>query len=74
MMYNKEFLTDPWRLAGASVVTFVIKSILDTLTRPKDLSSFNSETFFIPWLRSLSQFAINPREFLQRAAQAKGDV
>jgi sterol 14-demethylase len=74
MMDIKEFLSDPWRLAGAIVVALVIKSILDTLTRPKDLPPFYSETPYIPWLGSLVQFAINPREFLQRAAQAKGDV
>jgi hypothetical protein len=74
MMDIEEFLSDPWRLAGAFVVALVIKSILDTLTRPKDLPPFYSETSFIPWLGLLFHFAINPREFFQRAAQANGDV
>ena len=70
----KEFLSDPWRVAGAAVVGLLVKSIVETISRPKNLPPFYSEFPYIPWLGSLFQFATGPREFLQRAALAKGDV
>jgi len=62
---------EPWMIASALVVAYLVHSYL---LRPKDLPPFYAEYPYIPWLGSLVQFATGPREFLQRAAAAKGDV
>uniref|UniRef100_A0A7S1ZJQ1 Cytochrome P450 n=1 Tax=Trieres chinensis TaxID=1514140 RepID=A0A7S1ZJQ1_TRICV len=67
-----DLLSDPRRIAAAAFVALAVKSLLDRLTRPKDLPPFYSETPYIPWLGSIVQFATGPREFLQRAALSTG--
>ena len=62
---------EPWMIASALVVAYLVHSYLFP---PKDLPPFYAEYPYIPWLGSLVQFATGPREFLQRAAAAKGDV
>ena len=69
-----QVLSSPWQLAAAMAVAYTVKSILEYLTRRKDLPPFYLEAGYIPWLGSLAQFATGPREFLQRAALAMGDV
>lgn len=69
-----EVLSSPWHLAAALAIGYVVRSLLSTLTRPNNLPPFYSEAGYIPWLGSLVQFATGPREFLQRAALAEGDV
>ena len=68
-----EVLSQPWRIVVAIVLAYALNSLISYLTRPKNLPPFYSEHPYIPWLGSLVQFATGPREFLQRAAMAKGD-
>jgi hypothetical protein len=69
-----QVLSSPWHVAAAVAIAYAVHSVLSQLTRPKDLPPFYSEPGYIPWLGSLVQFATGPREFLQRAALANGDV
>jgi hypothetical protein len=69
----KEILSHPWRIVAALVLACALNSLISWLTRPKSLPPFYAEHPYIPWLGSLVQFATGPREFLQRAAMAKGD-
>jgi sterol 14alpha-demethylase len=68
-----EILSQPWRIVIGVVLGFAVNSAISYLTRPKSLPPFYAEYPYIPWLGSLVQFATSPREFLQRAAKAKGD-
>ena len=71
----QEVLSDPWKIAGAVAAAYIISSLLSFVSRlSQNLPPFYSEYPYIPWLGSLVQFATGPREFLQRAALAKGDV
>ena len=67
-------LGDPWRIVGGVVIAIAVRSVVSNLTRPKNLPPFYSERPYLPFFGSLVQFALGPREFLQRAAAAKGDV
>lgn len=69
-----QVLSSPWHVVVAVVIAYAIHSFLSQLRRPNDIPPFYSEPGYIPWLGSLVQFATGPREFLQRAALAKGDV
>lgn len=69
-----EIVTSPWKLVGALAIAYALHSAVSYFTRPKNYPPFYAEPGYIPWLGSLPQFAIGPREFLQRAAMAKGDV
>jgi sterol 14-demethylase len=69
----QEVLSDPWKIAGALALAYFIQSVFNYAKAPKNTPPFYYESPYIPWLGSLPQFAINPREFLQRAAKAKGD-
>ena len=49
---------DPvWRIVGGLVLAYVLKSLVDSWSRPKDAPPFYYETPYIPWLGSLVQFA-----------------
>jgi sterol 14-demethylase len=69
----QEVLSDPWRVAGALALAYFVQAVFNHCTKPKNLPPFYSETPYIPWLGSLVQFATGPREFIQRAAAAKGN-
>ncbi|KAG7373396.1 cytochrome P450 [Nitzschia inconspicua] len=68
-----EILSQPWRIVVALALACILNSLISWMTRPKNLPPFYAEYPYIPWLGSLVQFATGPREFLQRAAKAKGD-
>jgi hypothetical protein len=68
-----EILSQPWKIVVGVVLACGLNSLISYLTRPKSLPPFYAEYPYIPWLGSLVQFATGPREFLQRAAMAKGD-
>ena len=65
---------DPWRIAGGIAVALLVRFIIQSITKPKNVPPFYYEMPYLPWLGSLVQFATGPREFLQRAAMAKGDA
>lgn len=69
----QEILSEPWRIAAALFLAYFIQTSFANLTKRKDLPPFYSESPYIPWLGSLVQFATGPREFIQRAAKAKGN-
>lgn len=72
--FLKDTLQSPRDLLVALALAYAVKLILGSFFRRSDLPPFYSEAGYIPWLGSLVQFATGPREFLQRAALAKGDV
>jgi Cytochrome P450 len=65
---------EPWRIVASLSAALFVRSVVQTWMRPKNLPPFYFEYPYIPWLGSLVQFATGPREFIQRAAAAKGDV
>jgi sterol 14-demethylase len=69
----QEVSSDPWKIAGALALAYFIQSVFNYATAPKNTPPFYYESPYIPWLGSLAQFATSPREFLQRAAKAKGN-
>jgi sterol 14-demethylase len=69
-----DFLSKPWRVVLALTLAYQVNSIVARLTRLKSLPPFYSESPYIPWLGSLVQMAVGPREFLERAALHCGDV
>lgn len=68
-----EVLQDPWKIVAAVCLALVVQSFITYLKTPKNAPPFYKEQPYIPWLGSLVQFATGPREFLQRAAKAKGE-
>ena len=60
-------------IVATLIVAWVLKSLIGWLTRPRNLPPFYCEFPYIPWLGSLWQFALGPREFLQRAQAARGN-
>ena len=66
--------SEPWRIVVSIAVALVLRSVIQEITKPKNVPPFYYEFPYLPWLGSLVQFATGPREFLQRAAMAKGDA
>jgi len=66
-------LVNPWHIVAALLLSTCVRSIIQYITRPKNLPPFYWEFPYIPWLGSIVQFATGPREFLQRAAAVKGN-
>lgn len=62
------------QMVGAFWVAYFINAFVKYLTQPSNVPPFYYEYPYIPWLGSLVQFATGPREFIQRAAIAKGDI
>lgn len=61
-------------LLGAVIGLMVVRWIIEEMTLPANVPPVYREFPYIPWLGSLVQFAIQPREFLQRAHAKMGDV
>jgi hypothetical protein len=61
-------------LLGAVIVLTVVYNVKEWATRPKNLPPVYTEFPYLPWIGSIVQFAIQPREFLQRAHAAMGDI
>eukprot|EP00040_Diaphanoeca_grandis_P030623 m.181415 g.181415 ORF g.181415 m.181415 type:complete len:478 (-) comp32063_c0_seq1:165-1598(-) len=55
-------------------VLVVLNKIKELLFAPKNLPPVYSEFPYVPWLGSIVQYAIEPREFLQRAHEKCGDI
>lgn len=64
----------PWHLGASVALALTVNSVLQWLLRPKNHPPFYCEFPYIPWLGSLVQFAVQPREFLERATRRCGDV
>jgi hypothetical protein len=69
-----DLFSSPSQVFATLAAAYFLHSVFSYLTRPKNLPPFYYEWPYIPWLGSLAQFATGPREFLQRAALAKGDI
>lgn len=65
-------IPDPWHIAAGLLLAMTVRSLVQYLVRPKNLPPFYWEAPYIPWIGSIVQFATGPREFLQRAAAARG--
>lgn len=61
-------------LAATISILLFVNWFKEWVTRPKNVPPVYSEFPYIPWLGSIVQFAIQPREFLQRAHAAMGDI
>jgi sterol 14alpha-demethylase len=60
-----------WKLAiFAWVVAYALHSFVGYVTAPRNRPPFYYELPYIPWLGSLVQFAINPRDLIERATAA----
>lgn len=59
---------DSWKLVLlALTVAYALQSLVAAITAPANRPPFYYELPYIPWLGSLVQFAVNPRELIQRA-------
>ena len=59
---------DPWKLILLAIAAgYAVQSLVAMTTAPANRPPFYYEWPYIPWLGSLVQFAINPRELIQRA-------
>ena len=74
MLQNLLANPSPWTLALGLLIAAVVHSGISWLRRPSNAPPFYWEFPYIPWIGSIVQFATGPREFIQRAALAKGDV
>jgi len=75
--------SNPWKAAFAAfVAALAVETLLLRTSRRRrskkgggtSYPPFYFEWPYVPWLGSIVQFATGPREFIQRAALAKGDV
>ena len=64
----------PWNYVLTLAVACGVNATVQWLLRPRHHPPFYCEFPYIPWLGSLVQFATQPREFLQRAADRCGPV
>ncbi|CAB9516089.1 Obtusifoliol 14-alpha demethylase (Fragment) [Seminavis robusta] len=63
-----------WKLVvAACMVSYGLQSLLAMLMAPANRPPFYYELPYIPWLGSLVQFAVNPRELIQRGMVAHKD-
>lgn len=67
-------LPSPWNYVLTAAVACGVNATLQWLLRPRHHPPFYCEFPYIPWLGSIVQFATQPREFLQRAANHCGPV
>lgn len=60
---------DAWKLVLLALTTaYALQSLIGMITAPANRPPFYYELPYIPWLGSLVQFAVNPRELIERAS------